>query len=110
MNDTEHELMRVMTELGAMMRVAFHGAAQDVIARELAEEASLRAYLATDGRSKQAEVARKAHVSQPTVSRLWKRWIGLGLAVEGEEGRARGLFDPGLYGVTLTSIRGKRKE
>ena len=93
-----------LRELAALLRVSTSDSITRLLKAELTKEPTLRAYQATDGQASQQEVARRAAIGQATVSRLWQRWLGLGLAVEGEEGRAKALFAPELYGVTLKSI------
>src|SRR5260370_23000389 len=41
-------------------------------------------YSLTDGRMKAVDIAKRAGISQPTVSRLWAKWRQLGIAEAAE--------------------------
>ncbi len=96
---------QAMRELAALLRVSASESVSRLLKAELSKETTLRAYQATDGRATQGQVAQRAGITQSTVSKLWQRWLSLGLAVEGQEGRAQALFAPEVYGVTLRSVR-----
>jgi len=96
---------QALRELAALLRVSTSESITRLLKAELAKEGTLRAYQASNGRATQVQVAEQAGINQGTVSKLWQRWLGLGLAVEGEEGRAKALFAPELYGVTPKSVR-----
>ena len=101
----ETEAHQIMRELLALLRITPRESVTSLLKAELTKVPTLKAYLASDGRSTQRQVAKQAGVGQATVSRLWQRWLAFGLAVEADDGRAKALFDPEVYGVTNQSIR-----
>jgi hypothetical protein len=58
----------------------------------------LAAYEATDGTRSQADVARVAGLSQPSVSGLWAKWRRLALVID-IDGRPRHLVSPSDIGL-----------
>ena len=98
------EALQAARELTALLRVSANEPVARLLKAELSKKTTFNAYVATDGKATQAEVAKRAGITQPTVSKLWQRWLTLGLAVEWHDGRAKALFDPPLYGVTLNSV------
>ena len=70
----------------------------DVLRQELRDDKVFRAFAASDGSHSQREVAEQAGVSQPTVSRLWKRWSQLGIMISSGD-RPSHLLAPGDVGV-----------
>jgi hypothetical protein len=59
------------------------------------------AYSLTDGKMKAVDIAKRAGISQPTVSRLWARWRQLGLAEAAEGRQTAASFNLETFGVTV---------
>jgi hypothetical protein len=95
---TDRPTNEILEELLAWTRFAHNRALAEALARALDDGGSFRAYEASNGRS-QADVAREAGVSQPTVSRLWAKWRRLGLARE-IDGRRVHLASPSDLGLS----------
>lgn len=108
MTGQDAAVVEELRTIGGLLRLASHETIKQLIASELDDPKTIEVYRATDGVASQGEVARHAGVSQPTVSRLWQRWKTIGLAVDGESGRARALFDAAAYGVGSGAEAGKR--
>jgi len=75
----DRELSEMMEELLAWTRFANHRALTDALRRTLADQKEFAVYELTDGTRTQAQVAKAAGVSQPTVSRLHAKWRRQGL-------------------------------
>ena len=109
MSDADEAILQEIRTMNALLKLTSHEAVRQLIVSELSAEKTMRVYQASDGATPQAKVARKAGVNQATVSRLWQRWKALGLAVEGDSGRARALFEPGAYGVATGRQTGAQR-
>ncbi len=107
MTDQE-ELIQALNQFSALLRVAHFAAIKELLTSELNNKSTLLAYIASDGTLKQTEIAEKAAVSQGTISKWWGRWLDLGLALEGNQGKAKALFNPALYGIDLSSVSKKK--
>ncbi len=97
MDAAESAILEELKTVTALLKVTSHGTIGQLLNSELKGEKAARVYEASDGATPQTEVGRKAGVGQATVSRLWQRWKTIGLAVEGESGRARAVFDASAY-------------
>ncbi len=99
---------RLSQETIALLRVANYTTICKLLKQELRDEKTLRVYTATDGKHTQTDIAAAAEVSQPRVSRLWNRWLHLGLLVKSKDGEVRSLFDPEVYGITQSTVAKKK--
>jgi len=109
MNQEDDRLAQVLEELAALLRVGHHASIRDLLRAEIGRDAARRAYVATDGASTQQQVAQRSGLSQPRISRLWRRWIALGLAVETTGGRAKALFDLSIYDGSSSAVAANDK-
>jgi hypothetical protein len=90
--------IELLDELVAWTRFANMERLTNVLQRALADTRHLIAYEASDGTRSQGEVARRAGISQPTVSGLWARWRRIGIVRE-HDGRVRHLIRPSDIGL-----------
>ena len=75
----ERDLSDILEELLAWTKFAHNRALTDALQKTLSEESLFTVYELSDGTKTQAEVAKEAGVTQPTVSRMYSKWRRLGL-------------------------------
>ncbi len=65
-------------------------------------------YELTDGKSSQPDIAKRAGVSQPTVSNKWKAWRSFGIVYDttDETGRCRHLASLRSFGIDVPDSTG----
>ncbi len=67
-------------------------------------------YSLTDGKSKAVDIAKRAGISQPTISRLWARWRQLGLAEGAKSRETVACFNLEMFGISIPGIETKSDE
>lgn len=101
---------RLLAEILRWIRPAAYPAVEVLIKKEfLKSDGSLdssraTAYALTDGKTKAMDIAKRAGVSQPTVSRLWARWRQLGLAESAEGRQTVACFNLQMFGISVPGI------
>jgi CRP-like cAMP-binding protein len=94
----QRDLVDVLEELLAWTKFANNRSLADILRRALNDRAAFTIYDLSDGTRTQAEVAKEAGVSQPTVSRMYGKWRRLGLVRE-VDGRDLHLSRPSDLGL-----------
>ena|SRR5450759_2210383 len=83
----------ILSEILRWIRASSYGTIQQMLTREFQKDGVLdktksRIYQMSDGSATSVAIAKAIKVSQPHVSRLWKRWRQMGLAEpSGESGQ-----------------------
>lgn len=99
--DTAEQIMPLLHEMVVWLRFQNRQTLRDLLKEILTTDSDKRVYEHTDGIRSQPEIARRAGVSQPTVSAKWKGWRTLGIVydVPGEPGRCRHLTSLSSLGI-----------
>lgn len=87
-----------LEELLAWTKFAFRQQLVGELRTVLSDPKHLAAYEASDGTRTQADIAKAAGISQPTVSALWGKWRRLGL-VRDVDGKVLHLVRPSDVGL-----------
>lgn len=89
----EQQIVESLREIVHWLRFQNRQALRAAVEEILTTKTDRTIYALTDGKKSQPEIARRAGVSQPTISGKWKAWRKLGIVYEvlDEPGRCRHL-------------------
>lgn len=98
------QIMALLEEIVLWLRFQNRQHLKTLLDDVLTSEADRRIYELSDGRMSQPEIAKKAGVSQPTVSVKWKAWRSLGVVHElpEQQGRCRHLASLSSLGLEVS--------
>jgi len=81
MSDIE-DAVQLLREIVQWQRFQNRQALRAALEEILSSETDRKIYEDTDGKRSQPEIAKRAKVSQPTISNKWKAWRMLGIVYE----------------------------
>ena len=89
----EKQVVQLLQEMVQWLRFQNRHALRAAVEEMLTTKTDRTIYALTDGKKSQPEIAKRAGVSQPTISTKWKAWRKLGIVYEvpDEPGRCRHL-------------------
>jgi len=102
---------RILAEILRWIRPAAYPHVESLIKKEFyrtdgtLDLARAVTYSLTDGKIKAMDIAKRAGISQPTVSRLWARWRQLGLAEAAEGRQTTASFALETFGITVPGMQ-----
>ena len=103
----EDTMIKLLKELVKWTKVTSIPKVRELLLSILDSPEKMVAYQASDGERTSKEVGDQAHVSQPTISKWWKKWLIAGIAepisVRGGE-RAKRSFSLDDFGIEVPVI------
>lgn len=100
---TAENEVTILREILHWLRFQNRQSVRTALEELLVTKTDRKIYELTDGSNSQPEIAKKADVTQPTVSNKWKAWRAMGIVYEvaGEPGRCRHLASLQSVGLSV---------